>query len=292
LHAKWPDYIRKKRSLQDDIDRLESWVYPVVGHVPIAKFTTEHAEVVLRSLPTKLSSASRRHVAQVVHRVLKLAVYPAKIISASPLPPGFLPKLGAAKASQYLYPDEDAQLLRAPNSKVPLAYRVLFAFLDREGVRAGEAQRLRWGDLDLDRGAIALDENKTDDPQSWALDPGVSRALCAWRDMRDDASPSEHVFIDQYGRPIEVDGLAEKFRSFLKAASVRRISQPLRRRTGTIAPKSNSFTCSRYATSGPPWPKRYRAFSVTISRKRSSAKDGTSRRPDICSGSPARKSTI
>jgi hypothetical protein len=109
-----------------------------------------------------------------------------------------------------------------PTPKVPLAYRVLFAFLDREGVRAGEAQRLRWGDLDLDRGAIALDENKTDDPRSWALDSGVSRALCAWRDMRDDASPSDHVFIDQYGRPIEVDGLAEKFRSFLKAAGVSR----------------------------------------------------------------------
>jgi integrase len=151
---------------------------------------------------------------------MALAVYPAKIIPMSPLPRGFLPSLGTPKALQYLYPDEDVTLLGAP--EVPLSYRVLFGFLDREGLRAGEAQQLRWSDLDLDRGAIALDENKTDDPRSWALDPGVCRALQAWRDDRTDTEDDDHVFVDEYGRPIQGEALAEKLRDYLEAAGVDR----------------------------------------------------------------------
>jgi len=36
---------------------------------------------------------------------------------------------------------------------------------------------MTWSDLDLDRGVVRLDKNKTDDPRSWALDPGTAEAL-------------------------------------------------------------------------------------------------------------------
>jgi integrase len=49
-------------------------------------------------------------------------------------------------------------------------------------LRAGEAVRLRIRDVDLDRGAIKLDENKTDDPRAWALNPSVALALAIWVD--------------------------------------------------------------------------------------------------------------
>jgi integrase len=54
--------------------------------------------------------------------------------------------------------------------------RVFFGFLAREGLRAGEAVALRIRDVDWKRGAITPDENKTDDPRVWALNPAVRRA--------------------------------------------------------------------------------------------------------------------
>lgn len=44
-------------------------------------------------------------------------------------------------------------------------------------MRAGEALALTWTDIDLDRGAVRLDKNKTDAPRAWALSPGVAQAL-------------------------------------------------------------------------------------------------------------------
>ena len=68
----------------------------------------------------------------------------------------------------------------------PVVRRLLFGILDREGLREGEALALEWGDLDLDRGVLRLDTNKTDDPRSWVMGEDVTRALTAWRELRAD----------------------------------------------------------------------------------------------------------
>ena len=57
----------------------------------------------------------------------------------------------------------------------------LFGVLEREGMRREEAADLRWSDVDLARGVVRLDENKTEDPRAWALDAGVAAALGIWR---------------------------------------------------------------------------------------------------------------
>jgi integrase len=85
--------------------------------------------------------------------------------------------------------DEDATLLGCTKETddgfplVPLSRRVYWAFLTREGMREGEAIELRWGDVDLEVGGVTLDENKTNDPRSWALDPRVVAALKACREV-------------------------------------------------------------------------------------------------------------
>ena len=48
---------------------------------------------------------------QLMNRVLNLAVYPCEYLERSPLPRGFLPRIGKGKALKYLYPDEDRKLL-------------------------------------------------------------------------------------------------------------------------------------------------------------------------------------
>jgi len=248
LHKLYPDHVRLKRSSDDDAIRV-AVLSRAIGKVPLAAFTLEHAERAMRALDElrqarsletttakgrdpltlkPLSRASRRQYAQVIHKVLSLAVYPARVIAAHPLPRGFLPKPGGAKPLNYLYPDEDVKLLAC--TPTPLVLRLFYGFLDREGMREGEALAVRWADLDLDRGAVTLDKNKTDDPRAWALNPGVARALKAWRERwRPNAKPSDPVFTladrekeDEAAKTLRPFGLAGQFREHLRAAGVTR----------------------------------------------------------------------
>lgn len=224
LHRRYPDNVKKKKSSQDDAERLRLYVYPVVGDLPLAQFRVDHGHLVMKGLPPRLSRSTRRHVAQALARLLKLAAYPAMLIPASPLPAGFLPPPGPRKALSFLYPDEERALLGA--QAVPLAYRIAYGFLTREGMRRSEASTLTWAQLDLERGAVSLDENKTDDPRAWALDPSVARALVAWRSMRRRRpKPSDPVFVDEEGRSVidRGDGKGcDRLREHLRVAGVDR----------------------------------------------------------------------
>jgi integrase len=158
----------------------------------------------------------------VIGRLLALAVYPLELIPVSPLPRGFLPKVTRTKATAWLYPADDAALMAC--ERVPLARRVLYGFLAREGLRCDEALNLTWTDLDLARGVVRLDENKTNDPRAWALSPGVAEALERWRKHVSGAL----VFtVDNEAR------LAELFRADLVRAQVDRpelfVRSPTRR---------------------------------------------------------------
>lgn len=206
-----PDHVRVKRTASKDAERL-AVLCKTIGRVPVKSFVLADAKRAMAALPAGLSSATRRQYAQIIGRLLALAVYPLELIPTSPLPRGFLPKVTRSKATAWLYPADDAQLLAC--ERVPLARRVLYGFLAREGCRCDEALSLAWSDLDLTRGVVMLDENKTDDPRAWALAPGVVAALEIWREV---AGPGALVFqVDNEAR------LAEVFRADLQRAEVAR----------------------------------------------------------------------
>ncbi len=185
LAREWPDLVATKSSADDDENRLRTHVYPRVGNIPLQAFTALDFERIMRELPASLSPASRRHVAQVVTRVFRLALYPARVIARNPLEGVRLPRLDR-KAMATLYPDEEARLLACV--ELPLAFRITVGFLSREGCRLGEAlgdpskdrSPLRWRDLDLERGAVRVVDTKTGEERSWMMDPGVTRALSRW----------------------------------------------------------------------------------------------------------------
>lgn len=211
LAAEHPDHIRVKRSAGRDAERL-AVLNKTIGTVPVNRFVLADAKRAMAALPKGLASATRRQYAQVLGRLLALAVYPLELIPASPLPRGFLPKVTRTRATAWLYPAEESRLLACP--AVPLARRVLYGVLAREGLRCGEALVLAWCDLDLARGALRLDTNKTDDPRAWALAPGVAAALEQWRGYGGGGELVFHV-------PNEAR-LAESFRSDLATANIDR----------------------------------------------------------------------
>ncbi len=86
-------------------------------------------------------------------------------------------------------------------------------------------------DVDLVRGAVKLDKNKTNDPRAWAFSPGVAGALRAWVAFRERGPngkrrplpPNAPLFVDEHGeRLVEGTNLARQLRRHLLAAGVDR----------------------------------------------------------------------
>jgi integrase len=236
LHDQYPDQVRVKSTADDDESRLERHVYPIIGPLSLTDVTLEDLERVMRELkraprrgekadqrkgePPALSGATRQQVARLLVRLFNLAVYPVKALERSPIPKGFVPKLKGAKARAMLYPVEERTLLE--KTAIPLERRLLWGMLAREGMRLGEALNLSLSDVDLDRGAVRLDKNKTDDPRAWALDPSVAMALSVYlKVFRPKVIASDALFVDEHGRPFQGEGLAEQLRQDLEATGLK-----------------------------------------------------------------------
>lgn len=215
LARKYPDHVRPRKRVRDDVSRFEHHIYPLVGDVPVADFTRQHAGTVMAALPPKLSPKTRREVGQLINRVLSLAVEPMQILEQNPLPRGWVPKARGDKAKSYLYPDEEAKLLSC--TAVPLGLRVVYAFLSREGMRKSGALGLTWADIDLKKGVVTLDDNKTDDPRAWALGSDVAEALRRWHKLSGKPKGPAPVFKLPVG-----DLRSDDLRDNLKRAGVRR----------------------------------------------------------------------
>jgi len=232
LARQHPDHVATKRTADMDVSRLKV-LNDLVGDVAIADFRVEHAEDAMRRLPERCrTSATRRAYAQVLSRVLSLAVYPLRVIAVSPLPKGFLPKTRQDRALQTLFPDEERDLLAC--TTVPLVYRMLYGYLSRTGARKSEAigsepddeepmTPLTWECFDLARGAVLIGRSKTEKPRPVALEPSVARALTKWRAMRRDEPATAPVFADETGTVVGVKQSAELFREHLKLARVARV---------------------------------------------------------------------
>ena len=189
LARQFPDHVRIKRSSDAD-ERMFAWLSKIrmsdgttFGKRHVASVTLDDCDHVMTALPkTAQSPSSRRQYAQALRKLLVYAVYPLRLRETLPIPKGWLPKARSDKAKAWIYPSEDLALMGC--REVPLVRRLFYGLLSREGLRVNEALALTWADLDLDRGVVRLDRNKTDDPRSWALGEDVTRALEAWRKLR------------------------------------------------------------------------------------------------------------
>jgi len=232
LNKEFPDQIKLKRSAGHDKSRLKLYIYPAIGSKLVTAVTLDDAEAIMRALPKDLSTITRRAIGHTLSRLLTLAVYPLRIIPATPLPKGFLPGRGERKALAYLYPDEDAKLMACTG--VPFKWRLLWGFLMREGMREGEALALTWGDLDVERGLVKLDKNKTDDPRAWPLQAGTAEALRTYKASfgKPAPEPNSLVFTDDDGRALSQFGMVEILHGHLRAIGLEATRPELFKTTG------------------------------------------------------------
>jgi len=232
LSLRFPDHVptRDPGTVEDDEARLKLYVLPHLRNVPLLAIRLEACDAVMSQLPTHykggrpMSRATRRHVAQIVRRMLTLAAYPCRYIPVSPIPRGWLPRVGKPPRYPFLYPDEDARLLACKD--VPLVNRVLYGLLAREGTRGpSEALAIPVHRIDFAHGTYGLGDNKTDDPRGWVLGADVAQALQIWVEhFHPKPEPESLLFLDPAtSEPPEDNGhLAKKFREHLRLAGVLR----------------------------------------------------------------------
>jgi len=224
-----PEYVKLKRTLHDDKLRYERYIEPVVGDVPVADLTGEraalHADAIIEKmfeLSPGARPATRRQILQVYNRILNLSVFPLRLLLRNDLPKGYMPTVKTDRAFSYLYPDEEARLLGC--TKVPIQHRLGFGILAREGMRRSSMRDLKWDDVDLERGMLRLDHNKTDDPAVWKMDPGTTEALRRWRKMQAPVVREAGYIVANpaSGRRFPRTRSADVLRDALKKAGVKR----------------------------------------------------------------------
>lgn len=198
-----------------------------IRDVPIRKFHRAHADEVLRQ--PALKDTMVPHVAQIVSKVLNLAVNPLALISVSPLPRGWVPQAEQVQKSAFLFPDEVAQLLGC--RAVPLVRRVFYAFAINEGTRRGRLVPLEWAKLTQrpsNKVMCRVPGKPNKPPVRWILKEDTARMLRAWRTLCPSAVlvfPAEAM--PRYrrrraGRPIDMNKYGEVLRADLQRAGVTR----------------------------------------------------------------------
>ena len=217
IAAKYPDALKVVSPMYaaDRAKKLAKYILPVIGPVPITALKMDHGDEVMRAVPITLSRSTRKQVLQQMKFVAGIAVWPLGLITINPLA-AIEAKAGKdARVRGFIYPNEDAAMLACVEN--PIALRMAFGFQTREGMRREEVATLEWKDVDLRHGVVRLDENKTDEPREWPLDPGVAEALRRWRKMNPEA---RYVFGG--AAPLSLPRLADDLRACLKRAGVER----------------------------------------------------------------------
>lgn len=176
--------LKKKRSAADDRLRLNTHVYPYIGHMPVAAVTEEHVWDCMvkawaafeRRWGKPPSQATKRQVYMVMHRLFSLSIRPGRLRKDNPVTEDVLPaKEEGDKIYSYLYPSELLALLGCVD--VPIERRVYYALACYTGLRKGSiavnkrpakgeaienrVENFRWSEIDLEHRTIISLHNKT-----------------------------------------------------------------------------------------------------------------------------------
>lgn len=218
-------------SVRDDDGRWRRWLFPLLGHRPVAAVSRRDLEAVVEDLDTRvragaLSWKTARHAWGLCTKMFSDACRSKRVAlrvrEDNPARDVRGPDRGVDKAKAYLYPDELVAVVSC--SSVPLRWRRLFALMVYAYTRPGELAALEWGDVDLVRGTIHVHRALDDEGNPKPTKTGVTRRIPIEPTLRPllEAMRAEG---DGTGRlvklPPECD-LSKRLRDYLKRAGVTR----------------------------------------------------------------------
>lgn len=189
------------RAADTDQGRLERHILPIIGDEPMATVGRSRIEDVRDDLDAKVRRHELRwktaiHTWGLMTKMFGDAyaskVRPLRVREDNPMPGIKGPDRGPRTAKQFLYPSELLALVSS--EEVPLDWRRAFAITTYLYLRAGEAQALRWEDVDLDHGIVhvhrsvnrrdgSVSSTKTGDERRVPIEPALLPLLEAmWKE--------------------------------------------------------------------------------------------------------------
>ena len=238
LCERWLETERKRwkpRTLHDYQWLLERFVYPAIGSVKLAKLTPDRLQRLLDSIPGRAASQTYRVLHSCFAATLRWG-YLSENPCARVTPPAY-------QAPPVELPDADAlaKLFRhCLESNDDYANLVALTLLT--GLRLGEILSLRWGDVDIETGRIAVTRSGQWIHGEWVETAPKTRsgrrvvavgemgirllrrqkAVVARRKLQAGTRWREHglVFPATDGRPLSPDRVSAAMRRLCKAAGV------------------------------------------------------------------------
>jgi len=188
---------RGLESVRDDRSRLRTHVLPLLGQLQVRAITSGHLEDVRDALDAKvraghLSWKTAQNVWALVHAAFRDASQSKnrglRVRKDNPTAHLAPPDRGAAKAKQYLYPNEFLRFVSS--DEVPLRWRRLAVLAVYLVARAAELEALGWDDIDLARGVVHVHRStrrytreekttKTGDTRRFSIEPTMLPLLRA-----------------------------------------------------------------------------------------------------------------
>jgi integrase len=191
--AAWLDE-RERRgltSVKDDRGRWGKWIAPKLGHLEIAKASTDDLEAFVEHLDERvaagdLSWKTAKNVWGLVTKAFDDAcrskTRALRVRKDNPAKDVRGPDQGTKRSKQYLYPSEFVAVMNC--DKVPVRWRRLIAVNIYLYCRAGELEALHVDDADLDHRVVhihrsvdrqtgELKETKTNNPRRLPMEPNI-----------------------------------------------------------------------------------------------------------------------
>ena len=208
------------------------------GALRLDQLKPTHVEALLGRLRDKRLSESTVRQAFIVLGIALDAAVRDGLLARNPTRAVHRPSI-ASKEAEHMTPDEVASILAAAASS---RYYPLFALLVATGLRRGEAAALKWTDVDLKhetlkvRGtlvrinaALVITPPKSEKSRREVpLSPGVVKMLKAHRSAQNHERlragnqwiPSGHVFVTEFGAPVDPRNILRAFRTAANAAKI------------------------------------------------------------------------
>jgi integrase len=200
---------KSPRTLEDIEDKLDVYVVPAIGHLPVAAVTDRDIEDLARSARHR-SESTVRSILPTCSQLFAWAlrqrycdhnpVKRAREIHGDTLLPVWTPKPQRA-----LTDDE----VLAALARVGEAFRPAVAFTAETGLRISEVLALRWADVDLDEGALVVASTKTKTTREIGISSSAVEVLRGHRARATSSTlvgisavaPDALVFQTRTGRP-------------------------------------------------------------------------------------------
>lgn len=223
LREQYPDVVRPKTDAGRKIDLNTLAVFlPALGGLAMVDITDEDIVKAKAAIPKGIDPDTRRIYLVRLRTAFRYAKRPLKLITHVPVELDELPPLKKRNLFWFMYPEEDAML--AACTKIPLCFRVLYAWLNRNGTRITETLKLTHDHLDLKRGRVRLEAEwtKTKRARFWDLEHDVHLAMRAWFEADGKPKGTDRVFHSTRGKTVHGVTIRDRFLSDLRLAGVDR----------------------------------------------------------------------